>query len=53
VLEKGTDPERAAAALALSISPDPAASELLWEYPELSVAVSNHKLSWQAIANPA
>ena len=53
VLEKGTDPERAAAALALSISPDPAASELLWEYPELSVAVSNHKISWQAIANPA
>ena len=53
VLEKGTDPERAAAALALSISPDPAASGLLWEYPELSVAVSNHKISWQAIANPA
>jgi hypothetical protein len=53
VLEKGTDPERAAAALALSISPDPAASGLLWAYPELSVAVSNHKISWQAIANPA
>jgi hypothetical protein len=53
VLEKGTDPERAAAALALSASPDPAASGLLWAYPELSVAVSNHKLSWQAIANPA
>ena len=53
VLEKGTDPERAAAALALSTSPDPAASGLLWAYPELSVAVSNHKLSWQAIANPA
>lgn len=53
VLEKGTDPERAAAALALSISPDPAASGLLCAYPELSVAVSNHKISWQAIANPA
>lgn len=53
VLEKGTDPERAAAALALSTSPDPAASGLLWAYPELSVAVSNHKISWQAIANPA
>jgi len=53
VLEKGTGPERAAAALALSSSPDPAASGLLWAYPELSVAVSNHKLSWQAIANPA
>lgn len=53
VLEKGTDPERAAAALALSISPDPAASGLLLTYPELSAAVSNHKISWQAIANPA
>jgi len=53
VLEKGTDPERAAAALALSTSPDPAASGLLWAYPELSVAVSEKKLSWQAIANPA
>jgi hypothetical protein len=53
VLKKGTDPERAAAALALSSSPDPAASGLLWAYPELSVAVSEKKLSWQAIANPA
>ena len=53
VLEKGTGPERAAAALALSSSPDPAASGLLWAYPELSVAVSDHKISWQAIANPA
>jgi len=49
VLEKGTGPERAAAALALSSSPDPAASGLLWAYPELSVAVSDHKISWQAI----
>jgi hypothetical protein len=53
VLEKGTGPERAAAALALSSSPDPAASGLLWTYPELSAAVSDHKISWQAIANPA
>lgn len=53
VLKKGTGPERAAAALALSSSPDPAASGLLWAYPELSVAVSEKKLSWQAIANPA
>ncbi len=53
VLEKGTGPERAAAALALSISPDPAATGLLWAYPELSVAVSENKVSWQAIANPA
>jgi hypothetical protein len=53
VLEKGTYPERAAAALALASSPDPAATGLLWAYPELSVAVSDNKLSWQAIANPA
>ena len=53
VLEKGTGPERAAAALALSSSPDPAAPGLLWAYPELSVAVSEKKVSWQAIANPA
>jgi hypothetical protein len=53
VLEKGTGPERAAAALALSSSPDPAASGLLWAHPELSVAVSEKKLSWQAIAKPA
>jgi hypothetical protein len=53
VLEKGTEPERQAAALALATSPDPAATGLLWAYPELSVAVSENKLSWQAIANPA
>ncbi len=53
VLEKGTGPERSAAALALSSSPDPAASGLLWAYPELSIAVSANKISWQAIANPA
>ena len=33
VLEKGTDPERAAAALALSRSPDPAAAALLAPIP--------------------
>jgi hypothetical protein len=53
VLEKGTEPERKAAALALASSPDPAATGLLWAYPELSVAVTENKLSWQAIANPA
>jgi len=53
VLEKGTEPERAAAALALASSPDPAATGLLWAYPELSVAVTDNKVSWQAIANPA
>ncbi|MGQ0577687.1 MAG: EboA domain-containing protein [Betaproteobacteria bacterium] len=52
VLEKGIGSERAAAALALSASPDPAATGLLWAYPELSAAVSENKVSWQAIANP-
>jgi hypothetical protein len=53
VLEKGTEPERAAAALALASSPDPAATGLLWAYPELSVAVSENKVSWQSVASPA
>ncbi|HEX4985358.1 MAG TPA: EboA domain-containing protein [Burkholderiales bacterium] len=52
VLEKGTEPERAAAALALSASPDPAATGLLWAYPELSIAVNENKVSWQALAQP-
>jgi hypothetical protein len=49
VLEKGTDPERSAAALALASSPDPAATGLLGAYPELSVAVREHKVSWQTL----
>lgn len=53
VLEKGTEPERAAAALALASSPDPAATGLLWAYPDLSVAVTENKLSWQSIAGAA
>jgi hypothetical protein len=53
VLEKGSDPERAAAALALSASPDPAATGLLWAYPELSIAVNENKVSWHALAQPA
>jgi hypothetical protein len=52
VLEKGTEPERTAAALALSSSPDPAATGLLWAYPELSIAVNENKVSWQTLANP-
>jgi hypothetical protein len=51
VLEKGTDPERTAAALALASSPDPAATGLLWAYPELSIAVNENKVSWQTLAN--
>jgi len=50
VLEKGTDPERKAAALALASSPDPAAIGLLRAYPELSSAVSENKVSWQTLA---
>ncbi len=51
VLEKGTDPERTAAALALASSPDPAATGLLWAYPELSIAVNENKVSWQTLAS--
>ena len=52
VLEKGTDPERTAAAQALASSPDPAATGLLCAYPELSIAVNENKVSWQTLANP-
>jgi len=53
VLEKGTDPERTAAALALASSPDPAATGLLSAYPELSVAISENKVSWRTLAGYA
>jgi len=53
VLEKGSDPERKAAALALASSPDPAATGLLRAYPELSIAVSENKVSWQTLAGSA
>ena len=52
VLEKGTDPERTAAALALASSPDPEATGLLWAYPELCNAVNENKVSWQTLAQP-
>jgi hypothetical protein len=52
VLDKGTDPERTAAALALASSPDPEATGLLWAYPELCSAVNENKVSWQTLANP-
>ncbi|HVY04389.1 MAG TPA: EboA domain-containing protein [Burkholderiales bacterium] len=52
VLEKGTEPERTAAALALASSPDPAATGLLWAYPELSIAVNENKVSWKTLAQP-
>ena len=50
VLEKGTDPERNAAALALASSADPAAADVLKAYPELSDAVRQNKVSWQTLA---
>jgi hypothetical protein len=53
VLEKGTDPERIAAALALSRSPDPAAGELMRAYPDLSAAVAQNRVSWQSLASLA
>ena len=49
VLEKGTEPERTAAALALASSPDPDANGLLWAYPELSAAVRDHTVSWATL----
>jgi len=53
VLEKGTGPERGAAALALASSPDPAAAGVLSAYPELSIAARENKMSWQTLANSA
>jgi hypothetical protein len=50
VLEKGSEAERIAAALALSSSADPAAVGLLWAYPELSVAVSENRVNWQSLS---
>jgi hypothetical protein len=53
VMEKGSDPERIAAALALASSPDAAAVGLLWAYPELSEAVTENRVTWQSLALPA
>ncbi len=53
VLEKGTEPERSAAALALASSPDPQAGGLLRAYPELRVAINENKVNWQTLAKPA
>jgi hypothetical protein len=50
VLDKGTEPERAAAALALSRSPDAAAAALLRTQPDLQRALANGRLSWRALA---
>lgn len=50
VLAKGSPPEKHAAALALSASPDPNAATLLRAAPELSAAVAAGTLSWQSLA---
>jgi hypothetical protein len=50
VLDKGTEPERAAAALALSRSPDAAAAALLGTQPDLQRALAEGRLSWRALA---
>lgn len=53
VLEKGSAPERSAAALALASSPDAQAGSLLAAYPELSIAINENKVNWQTLAQPA
>jgi hypothetical protein len=50
VIEKGTPPERAAAALALSQSPDPAAAALLKSHADLQAAISAGRTTWQSLA---
>jgi len=50
VLDKGTQPERAAAALALSRSQDPAAAALLSPHADLQRALADGRLSWRALA---
>jgi hypothetical protein len=50
VLEKGTPPEREAAALAVSRSRDPAAAALLRRHADLAAAVREGRLSWRSLA---
>lgn len=49
VLAKGSPPEKQAAALALSASPDPNAAVLLRAAPELSAAIAAGTLSWPSL----
>ena len=49
VLDDGTQPERQAAALALSASPDPAAAELLGSAPELKRLVDTRAIDWERL----
>ena len=50
VLDKGTGPEREAAALALSRSRDPAAADLLRRHADLAAAVREGRLNWRSLA---
>jgi hypothetical protein len=50
VLEKGTPPERQAAALALSRSQDAGAADLLRRHADLAAAVKEGRLSWRSLA---
>lgn len=50
VIEKGTPPERAAAALALSQSPDPEAAALLSGHAELQAGIAAGRTTWQSLA---
>jgi hypothetical protein len=50
VLDKGTPPERQAAALALSRSQDAGAADLLRRHADLAAAVKEGRLNWRSLA---
>jgi len=52
VLKKGTEPERAAAALALHASREPAAAALLEREPAMTKSLARGDLSWEQIVAP-
>lgn len=52
VLQKGTEPERAAAALALHASREPAAGALLERDPAMAKSLARGDLSWERIVAP-
>jgi hypothetical protein len=48
-LTTGDGPQRAAAALALSASPDPAARSLLAACPDLDTAIAEGRVTWDRL----
>jgi hypothetical protein len=52
VLETGTQPERVAAALALSQCADPQARKVLARAPDLERGVGNGELTWKSVLPP-